>query len=189
MIVIGEIMKIKACPSCGSKNIFAGTMESGITFGITSWKEMCRDCGYQGQSITFDSEEDYKKFLEEIKQKPQEKEAQLKEEYSIEDQVDEVLKITKKDKEVVNLLKEYEKETVDKPIWPKNKGWWPEIGLAIVLAVFVNLSEISDIITMMGVGTAAVYALLNFMGSFVILLLIIIIVEYVLRYVKNTIVK
>ena len=182
-------MKIKVCPKCGSKNISAGTMGSGVTFGVTSWKEMCRDCGYQGQPINFDSENDYKNFLKEIKQKPQEKETKLEEKPSVEDQVDEVINATEKDKEVVNLLKEYEKEKVGKPIWPKNKSWWPEIGLALILAIFVNFSDVSDIITMMGVGTAAVYTLLNLVASFVILLLIIVIIEYIIRYAKNTIVK
>ena len=183
------MMKIKACPKCGSKNISAGTMGSGVTFGVTSWNEMCRECGYQGQSINFDSENEYKKFLEELKQKPQEKETKSKEKPSVEDQVDEVIKVTEKDKEVVNLLKEYEKEKVGKPIWPKNKSWWQEIILAFVLAVFVNFSDISDIIPMMGVGTAVVYTLLNLVASFVILLLIIVVIEYIIRYAKNTIVK
>jgi len=56
-------MKITACPKCGSKNISMGTIGSGVTFGITSWNETCRDCGYQGQPIVFDSEKNTKNSL------------------------------------------------------------------------------------------------------------------------------
>ena len=52
-------MKISACPKCGSKNISMGTLGTGVTFGITSWIQNCRDCGYKGQPIEFETEKDY----------------------------------------------------------------------------------------------------------------------------------
>ena len=55
-------MEIKACPNCGSRRIFQGRMGDGVLTGYTS-KDVCRDCGYQGMAIFFDSEEDYKNFL------------------------------------------------------------------------------------------------------------------------------
>lgn len=59
-------MKIKACPKCGSKNISMGALGDGVLFGIDSWKEVCRNCNYQGAPILFDSEVEYKKFFSEL---------------------------------------------------------------------------------------------------------------------------
>ena len=57
-------MEITACPVCGSKNIGIGTLGDGIISGLSSWNEVCKDCGYQGASLVFESESEYKKFLE-----------------------------------------------------------------------------------------------------------------------------
>ena len=55
-------MEIKACPNCGSRRIFQGRLGEGVLTGYTS-RNVCRNCGYQGMSIIFDSEKEYKKFL------------------------------------------------------------------------------------------------------------------------------
>jgi transcription elongation factor Elf1 len=55
-------MEITACPVCGSKNIGIGTLGDGIISGLSSWKEVCKNCGYQGASLIFESEADYNKF-------------------------------------------------------------------------------------------------------------------------------
>lgn len=182
-------MKITACPKCGSKNISMGTMGSGVTFGITSWNEMCKDCGYQGQPIVFDSEKKYKKFLVEVKQKPLDKKTELKEEPSVEDEVDEVIDVSQKDKDVVELLQEYEKEKVSKPIWPKNKVWWPEIGVALALTILAYLSGLISETSRMGIDIAILYSILYFAASFVIFLFVIVIIEYFLRNVLNILSK
>jgi transcription elongation factor Elf1 len=57
-------MEVTACPVCGSKNIGIGTLGDGIISGLSSWKEVCRNCGYQGPSVVFESEAAYNKFLE-----------------------------------------------------------------------------------------------------------------------------
>ena len=57
-------MKIIACPNCGSRRIYQGTMGDGVLVGYT-FREVCRNCGYQGMPIIFDSEEEYRKFLKE----------------------------------------------------------------------------------------------------------------------------
>lgn len=57
-------MEITACPICGSKNIGIGTLGDGIISGLSSWNEVCRDCGYQGTSLLFGSEAEYKKFVD-----------------------------------------------------------------------------------------------------------------------------
>ncbi len=55
-------MEIIACPNCGSRRIFQGRMGDGVLTGYTS-RNVCRNCGYQGMPIIFDSEIDYKNFL------------------------------------------------------------------------------------------------------------------------------
>ena len=57
-------MNIIACPRCGSRKIYQGTMGDGVLSGFAS-RDVCRNCGYQGMPIIFDSEEEYKKFLSE----------------------------------------------------------------------------------------------------------------------------
>ena len=179
-------MKITACPKCGSTNISAGNLGSGIIFGVTSWKELCRNCGYQGQPISFDSEDEYLKFLEEIKQKPIKKDTKLRETPSVENQVDEVINIPKKDREVVKLLKEYENEKEPKPIWPKNKKWWPEIVLSLIFAAVIYYSGFARFISIMGMESALILNTLNFIIYFVEALLIIVIIEFFLRLIINT---
>src|SRR5574340_886004 len=58
------IMEITVCPVCGSKNIGIGTLGDGIISGLSSWNEVCRNCGYQGASLVFESETEYNKFLD-----------------------------------------------------------------------------------------------------------------------------
>jgi len=55
-------VEITACPKCGSRKIFQGNMGEGVLTGYSS-KNVCKDCGYQGMPIIFDSEIEYKKFL------------------------------------------------------------------------------------------------------------------------------
>ena len=56
-------MEIYACPKCGSRHIYQGRMGDGVLTGYTS-RNVCRNCGYQGMPIIFDSEKEYKKFLQ-----------------------------------------------------------------------------------------------------------------------------
>ena len=182
-------MKIYACPKCGSKNICTGTMGSGVTFGITSWIEMCRDCGYQGQPIIFDSEEDYNKFLVEVKQKAIKKDINTQEKICIEDEVDEVINTAQKDKEIVELLEQYSTEKMPKPIWSKKKVWWPEIGLSLLLAALLYFSGLPNITSNMNFEIVIFYSILYFIASFVIVLFTIVVIEYFLRYAITVIRK
>ena len=59
-------MEILSCPNCGSKNIFQGTLRNGVLTGYTT-RYVCRNCGYQGMPIIFNSENEYEKFLNEKK--------------------------------------------------------------------------------------------------------------------------
>ena len=58
-------MSIVACPRCGSRKIRQGTIGNGVLTGYTSL-DVCRDCGYRGIPIVFDSKKEYTKFLREI---------------------------------------------------------------------------------------------------------------------------
>jgi transcription elongation factor Elf1 len=72
-------MEITACPVCGSKNIGIGTLGDGIISGLSSWNEVCKECGYQGASLIFESESQYHKFLEALSFQKKQVEAQTKE--------------------------------------------------------------------------------------------------------------
>jgi transcription elongation factor Elf1 len=171
-------MKISACPICGSKNINAGTLDSGVTFGVTSWKSVCKECGYQGEPLLFDSEQEYSKFLEELKdEKPQTEQTDLNEERPMDTSEEELSELSQKDKEVVELLKEYDKEKPGVTVWPKNKKWWPEILIALGIAA-LGYYEGFSIAAYVGLELAFIYGILNFIINFVFCLFIIVIVEY-----------
>jgi rRNA maturation protein Nop10 len=70
-------MEIIACPNCGSKKIFQGTMGDGVLTGYTT-RSVCKNCGYQGMPIIFDTEENYQKFLKEKKTLSKKKEIKKK---------------------------------------------------------------------------------------------------------------
>ncbi len=173
-------MKITACPKCGSQNIFQGTMGDGVLTGYTS-TDVCKDCGYKGQPIIFDSEKEYKRFLGAVKHIAQGKEIESNEKNSVEDQVDDIINVPKKDKEVVKLLKEYEKEKCSKPIWSKKKGWWPEIILSIVFSSWLYFFTIRPNTSYMNIEMSIIYGVIYIISSFVIFLLFIMFIEYMLR--------
>jgi len=120
-------MEITACPVCGSTNIGIGTLGDGIISGLSSWNEVCRNCGYQGPSLLFENEEAYKKFLTALKQQ-KEKGAPASEQPPTHEEPDEM---TPEDKEVAALLK----ETKDTPEPPKKKDYRFEFVLAIILSI------------------------------------------------------
>ncbi len=166
-------MKITACPRCGSTNISAGTMGSGILFGMSSWKEECRDCGYKGASLVFDSKEDYLTFLKEVKGK----------EFGVDE------KNTAKSSLVVESKKI--EAVCDEDLnqhWHK-RDWWIEIGIALVLTI--GLSVYGSIVSSgwYGLATGVLYTLLGFVLTFVIFLMMIVIVEYFIYLIAKSIKK
>ena len=158
-------MKILACPKCGSKNISMGTIGSGVTFGVTSWKEVCRDCGYQGSPIIFDSEKEYKKFLEELNEYKEQK----------------MKTATKKEEEIPR------KE--EKPVEHKSKVWWPEIGLALGITALFYLLGLPNILFLVGIELAILYGILSFITTFLFLLIAIVIVEYFFKNIKDMLIR
>jgi len=116
-------MSITACPMCGSRKIFQGRLKDGVLTGYTS-KEVCRDCGYHGSPIIFDSEKEYYKFLEGIQQKRYDlNETDLAEEQSL----------SEKDKQVLDYLKDVE-EDKSKENQPKiTKNTITSLGFVLVI--------------------------------------------------------
>ena len=99
-------MKITACPKCGSKRIFQGRLGEGVLAGYTT-RDVCRDCGYRGSPIIFDSEKEYKKFIEKLKN------SDKKEKHSSDKIEDKSVELSDKEKEIIDFLKEIEEETYE----------------------------------------------------------------------------
>ena len=59
-------MKITACPLCGSKNIDIGGIRDGV-HPQEFLKKACKNCGWTGTPLEFDSEKDYQQFLDDLK--------------------------------------------------------------------------------------------------------------------------
>ena len=175
-------MELRACPRCGSRNMDAGTMGAGVTFGVTSWKSMCKDCGYQGEPLLFDSEKSYKKFL--IALHDEDKEQDIANEDTAPSfdkaEYDEI-------KTIVGDLSAESPDGEEKT--PKKKGWFFEILLAICIAAisvgFVTISSID----IFGLNVAILYGVLLFVVATVIILFIIVIIEYFLIKMKKTIIR
>ena len=110
-------MRISACPMCGSRNIFQGTMGDGVLTGYVN-RDVCKDCGYQGMPIIFDSEDEYKKFLDELSK---DKGAKVeKPRQAVEGKIeDEYEKLTKNEKELLEFLN---KPTKEKPTETHRSG-------------------------------------------------------------------
>jgi hypothetical protein len=90
-------MKITACPKCGSRKIFQGRLKDGVLTGYTS-REVCRDCGYRGSPIIFDSEKEYKKFVGQLKKG------------GSSDEADDTSDLSEKDKQILEDLKDIKDE-------------------------------------------------------------------------------
>ena len=68
-------MRILACPKCGSINVGTGRVRDtplSLVEPLEHWRETCKDCGHKGMFIEFDSENDYKVFLKELKKQEKE---------------------------------------------------------------------------------------------------------------------
>ncbi|MEM4257793.1 MAG: hypothetical protein QXL17_01400 [Candidatus Thermoplasmatota archaeon] len=167
-------MDIQACPNCGSRRIDAGTMNAGILFGITSWKSICKDCGYQGEPLLFDSEDCYKNFLDTLKKKNEQDEKA--EPFGPEDDSDEVKKIIKDTEEEINHIEE---------TFTAKKGWGAEIILSMILAGIWIILSISTLVTSYGVEGAILYSFLLFVVTSIAILFVIVIFEYFLKKIKK----
>lgn len=92
-------MSVTACPKCGSRKIFQGRLKEGVLTGYTN-RYVCRDCGYQGSPLIFDSNDEYYKF--QIRKKSD----KTIDKNSNDQILDKDYKLSEKDKDVINFLKE-----------------------------------------------------------------------------------
>jgi transcription elongation factor Elf1 len=178
-------MEITACPICGSKNIGIGTLGDGIISGLSSWKEVCRECGYQGASLLFESESEYKKFLEALSQ--QKKQTGKQTEQANQRNPDQ--KSDEQSKQKKEILDESEKTSK----YPEKKNYFFEFTLAVVLSIvfFVILFGSNYISTNNGLfsqNDLSVFLLFIF-GSFLAVLifffLFIVFVEMIYRSIRR----
>ena len=167
-------MTISACPRCGSRNIRQGTMGDGVLTGYTT-RDVCRNCGFQGTPLLFDSEQQYKNFLKGLSKEIVQEDTQGSD-------TDEEL--SDKEKEVISFLHELEDEPRSKEsasTWTKHKRWWPEIFFALIISSFITFTGFVDWTVIIGVGGALFYSALGFIASFVIILFGIVFIEYSIR--------
>ena len=183
-------MKIYACPKCGSKNIHIGTMDSGVTYGITSWDYTCKDCDYKGMPLIFYSEKEYKQFLKGLLKEIQ---SRLKKEDDDEKKID--IKAINEDKKIQDHIKDlidresknqYNENSTEKPNWHKNRSWWIEIILAFIISGILYLILGSSIIIIFDYSMTSalflVFLLIEFFIQAIIILFIIVILEYFILF-------
>lgn len=121
-------MSITACPNCGSKKIFQGRLKDGVLTGYSD-KYVCRDCGYQGSPLIFDSIEEYNKFQTEKKSD------KTIDEVVDNQTVDEEIKLSEKEKEVVGFLNEIDYDENDETAYKKSFFKNSIVWLSIVIIV------------------------------------------------------
>jgi len=179
-------MEITACPNCGSKNIGIGTLGDGIISGLSSWKEVCKDCGYQGASLLFDSEIEYKKFIDALsnaKKQTEEQKEEIKEENA-----EESVELTEEKRKVLEFLD----ETEDTPEIPKKKNYFLEFVLAVILSIMFFITLLGS--SYFGVNnvlfsnddlfTIVLYVIGSFVGVLIFFFLLIVLVETIYRSVR-----
>ena len=164
-------MEITACPVCGSKNIGIGTLGDGIISGLSSWNEVCRNCGYQGASLVFESELEYKKFFEALSYQKKKAETQNKElnEGKSEQYLDEKTSIPS-----------------------KKTSYLFEFIVSVVLTIvfFIILSGsgyfgvYSDRFSQNTLGSFILYLLGSFIGVFIFFFLLIVFIKTIYRSIR-----
>jgi transcription elongation factor Elf1 len=181
-------MEITACPNCGSKNIGIGTLGDGIISGLSSWKEVCKDCGYQGASLLFDSEIEYKKFIDALsnaKKQTVEQKEQTKDENAEEESLD----LTEEKRQVLEFLD----ETEEAPELPKKKNHFLEFVLAVILSVMFFIALLGS--SYFGAHNAlfsdddhftfVLYVIGSFVGVLISFFLLIVFVETIYRSIRG----
>ncbi len=180
-------MKISACPRCGSTRIFQGTMSDGTITGITT-RQVCRDCGYQGPPVLFDSEEEYQKFKQELQANLHHEEPIPEDEKQPQDEP----ALTKEDKEIAALLEET--DSTQEP--PRKSSYLAEFVLAIIfsLSFFIVLIGgsyfgITNFLSRTDLISILLYLLGSFIGVLIFFFLLIVLLETLyrgIRYRKKT---
>ena len=163
------MMKITACPKCGSKDIQMGGIGEGVLFGITSWKQVCKKCGYQGAPLVFDSEKEYKKFVEELQNDEDKK--------PNEDDV----KLSKKEKEVIEFLHDLDEEDKKDEISKEESevhSRWNIFLISAGLSVIITLLTIPYFLSQFDVVTS----IFSIIGRFIVTLFLVFVLVLFVRF-------
>ncbi len=122
---VDDKLSVTACPKCGSRKIFQGRLKEGVLTGYTD-RYVCRDCGYQGSPLIFDSIDEYHKF--QIGKKSDKQSDKLLEEQISDEDID----LSNKDKEVLDFLNDLG-DNSNPEIKTKSESLKIFISLSIVL--------------------------------------------------------
>ncbi len=180
-------MEISACPNCGSKNIGIGTLGDGIISGLSSWKEVCRNCGYQGASLVFESETDYQRFLDALHQQKKQQEGQ-REGANEDNQGQETDEQTKENEKILELLD----ETDHASQLPEKKNYTFEFILSVILTIIFFiilfgsslLSIHTGIFSQNDFSSIVLYILGSFFGVLIFFFLLIVFIEMIYRSIR-----
>ena len=153
-------MKIHACPRCGSQKIYIGTMDSGVTFGITSNNYTCKNCNYNGMPLIFNNKKNYMQFLKGF-QKENETKKTNKEEKT---------KETKEEGEKNEEAIIPEKEITH---WHGKRSWWIEIILAFLISAALFLYGLPTMINTLDLIFILYYLIVFFIEALVLLIAIV----------------
>ena len=182
------MVEVTACPVCGSKNIGIGTLGDGVIFGLSSWKEVCRNCGYQGPSVVFESEAAYNKFLEALSRQKEKTETSI-EKHSEENHGDECDEEQEDGKKNFDYLDDIQCPAVVS----EKKTYLFELIMAIALSVvfFVilfgsrYLRVEGGLIPQNDFGALLLFMFGSFLGVAIFFFLFIIILEMIYRGIRK----
>ena len=163
------MMKITACPKCGSKDIQMGGIGDGVLFGIDSWKQVCKKCGYQGAPLIFGSEKEYKKFVGELQNDEDKKQNKNN------------IKLSKKEKEVIEFLHDLNEEDKKDEMSKEESevhSRWNIFLISVSLSVCITLLSISYFLSQFDVITA----IFSMIGGFIITLLFVFVLVLFVRF-------
>ena len=126
-------MNVTACPKCGSRKIFQGRLKEGVLTGYTD-RYVCRDCGYQGSPLIFDSLDEYNKFqMEKKSDKPVD-------DISGDQVLDVDIVLSEKDKEVVDYFNELgDKSTSEIKTKSATRKIIIMLSVVLVISLIINL--------------------------------------------------
>lgn len=158
-------MKIHACPRCGSQKIYIGTMDSGVTFGITSNNYTCKNCNYNGMPLIFNNKKNYTQFLKGFQKEKETKETNKKEKTKEEEEIED-----EKEKAIIP-----EKEITH---WHGKRSWWVEIILAIIISSSLFLYSLPSMINTLEL-IFILYFLIVFFIETLVILIAIVFIEYI----------
>lgn len=126
-------MNVTACPKCGSRKIFQGRLKEGVLTGYTD-RYVCRDCGYQGSPIIFDSIDEYNKF--QIEKKSDKSSDETSGDQVLEDNI----VLSEKDKEVVDYFNELgDKSTLEIKTKSTTRKIIIMLSVVLVISLIINL--------------------------------------------------